>query len=110
MSERPYKETLLMFSIKYYHCLDLIPDNVRILMIPKNYTVNINKLPRNLQTIFVSQIKLEQIQELIIEGEKAFWNNFIKSIPPDPIGYNEIIQKYGKIWSQFGNSLSNMRL
>ena len=31
----------------------------------KNYTVNINKLPRNLQTIFVSQIKLEQIQELI---------------------------------------------
>ena len=58
-------EILFFFSDKYYHNLNLLPDGIKTLMLPKDYTVDIVKLPAQIQSIFVSHIKLEQIKELV---------------------------------------------
>jgi putative phage-type endonuclease len=38
----------------------------------------------------------KEMQDLIIEGEVKFWENFLKQIPPEPISYKEVVEKFGK--------------
>jgi putative phage-type endonuclease len=38
-----------------------------------------------------------ELQDMIIEGERKWWGNFINDIPPDPITFDEIKQRYAGI-------------
>ncbi len=38
----------------------------------------------------------KELQDMIIEGEATWWDNYLKNIPPDPITFEEIKQRFGR--------------